>query len=80
MTDQLLDRVDLANGSSWYFHSATTAAERAEQMLSHVYDTLRSIRRGADDGRPMSNDRRHALLQTLNAELDFASGLLEERA
>lgn len=77
MTNQLV-RVDLAGGFSWYFHSTSTAAERAELMLSHVYDTLGRIRQRSDDSRHLPNDRRHELLQTLNAELDFAIGLLEE--
>lgn len=77
MTDQL-DRVDLANGFSWYFLSSSTAKERAEQMLSHVYDTLKEIELNYDNVRNISDDRRHQLLQKLNYEIDFATGLLEE--
>ncbi|WP_147273785.1 hypothetical protein [Vreelandella rituensis] len=75
MTDQLI-RVDLADGSSWYFSSATTAKERTDLVLSHVYDTLGSIRQRSDDGQHPPNDRRHELLQTLTPEIDFAIGLL----
>ncbi|CAM3889866.1 hypothetical protein VRRI112168_05180 [Vreelandella rituensis] len=77
MTAQLV-RVDLANGSSWYFHSDTTTEERVDLMLSYIHGTFGSIRLRPGDGHHMSHDGRHELFQTLTPEIDFAIGLLEE--
>ncbi|XKH59580.1 hypothetical protein LG290_12975 [Halomonas sediminis] len=75
MTDQSI-RVDLADGSSWYFSSETTAVERGMLMLSHIQAIIEDTRLNTDKDRPMP----HALRQKLIVEMDFAMGLMEEAA
>ncbi|CAM3991017.1 hypothetical protein VRRI112168_09445 [Vreelandella rituensis] len=79
MTDQSI-RVDLADGSSWYFPSEITTAERADLVLSHILATLKEIELNYDNARNIADDQRHQLLKKLTHEMDFVMGLFEEVA
>ncbi|MWJ29510.1 hypothetical protein LG290_07925 [Halomonas sediminis] len=79
MIDQSV-RIDLADGSSWYFPSDTTLKERAGLVLSHIHATLKDIELNYDNVRHITDDRRRQLLKKLTYEMDFATGLLEEAA
>ncbi|XKH61142.1 hypothetical protein LG290_05180 [Halomonas sediminis] len=70
-------RIDLADGSAWYFHADDTPEKRAYLILDHVRETLENMTLKSDDARYMPNDQLFPLLQKLAYDMDFANGLLE---
>ncbi len=69
-------RIDLADGSVWYFHPDDPPEKRAHLILDHVRRTLENMTLKSDDARHMPNDELFPLLQKLAYDMDFANGLL----